>query len=190
MSFTNILTGGAGGNGDDFDIFSVEAAAELAPVPAGRYVAIAERGGPKTARTGTRGYEIQFRVTEGEHAGRKVWKFFPFTPKAGAISRRDLQQFGFTTIEQLGSELPVERFVAEIGVSLRADPATGNLRNDVKSIKVIRVEAPKPDPFAPAAAQASTTVPPEAPSPEGSEGDGGTLFGPDGPADALGGLRR
>lgn len=175
MSFSSILTPGSGDGHDEFDIFSVAAADELGPVPAGRYVAIAERGAPKTARTGTRGYEIQFRVLEGEYAGRKVWKFFAFTPKAAPISRRDLAKFGITGPEQLARDLPANRFVVETFVSVRTDPQTGTQTNDVKSFKVVRVEDPAADPFAP-------------PAPEGEAA--GKLFSGHDPSDGIGGLRQ
>src|SRR5262245_57733360 len=126
---TNILPPDGGDHNDDFDIFTVAAADELGAIPAGRYTAVAARGGPKTARTGTKGYEIEFRVTDGEYAGRRVWKFFAFTPKAAAISRRDLEKFGITSQAQLAVELPAERFVVEMFVAVRTDPKSGTQAN-------------------------------------------------------------
>jgi hypothetical protein len=180
MSFSHMLPPSGGSHNDDFDIFSVDAAAELAPLPAGRYVAVAERGGPKVARSGTRGYEVQFRVVEGESAGRKVWKFFAFTPKAAAISRRDLEKLGIATRDQLARDLPPERFVVELVVAIRTDPGSGTPANDVKGFKVVRVQDPPADPFAP---------PPSAPNGPGGEREGG-LFGGHDPSDGLGGLRQ
>ena len=196
MSYNNILPGTpAGSNEDDFDIFSVEAT-ELGPIPAGRYVAIAEGGGPKVAKTGTKGYELRFRILEGTYANRLVWKFCAFTAKAAGISQSFLKPLGFRSKADLERPVPPNRFVCELFVTIRPD----SQGNDVKSLKFLRVESPTADPFAPAAtglADASppaavAPAPPPSPLPEtgGSEGEGDSLFGPIGPADPLGGLRQ
>jgi hypothetical protein len=194
MSFSNILPGnGDGNNGDIFDIFSVEAT-ELGPVPNGRYIGIAEFGEPKTGKTnGTKGYELRFRILEGPFTGRKVWKFCALTARAASISQSILKPLGFTSKADLERPLPPDRFVCELVVTISNDPNTGIPRNDVKSVKVIRVETPKADPFAPGAVSGtpSPAAPPPSPPPNtgGSEGAGNSLFGRNNSSDPLGGLR-
>lgn len=174
MSFSGILPGNSPGDDDDFDIFSGEAAPEMSPIPAGRYVVIAERGGPIQAKTGTRGYGIQFRVLEGEFAGRKVWLNCWQTPKAAPISKRELVKFGIDSKQKLQSELPAERFVCEVFVKFSTDQNTGQQKNEVGSIKVIRVETPKADAFAPKA----PTATPTAAAPHEREAEGGSELFP------------
>jgi hypothetical protein len=48
-----------------------EAAADLGPLPAGVYAAEIVGGSLFTAATGTAGFKIAFRVTDGDHAGRR-----------------------------------------------------------------------------------------------------------------------
>lgn len=145
---TGILPGGNGGSDDGFDIFSVEAADEFGPLRKGSYVCIAESGRPSTSRSGTPGYEITFRVIEGDHAGRKVWKTFWLTADAAKYSRRDIQKFGFTSNDQLKEELPRERFVVRLTLTVRKSE-DGVEYNEVKTIELIRVQDPEVDPYAP-----------------------------------------
>ena len=54
---------------------SAEAATEFAPLPDGTYIARIVSGGLNTAKKGTPGYKLTFRVIEspsgGEHVGRQ-----------------------------------------------------------------------------------------------------------------------
>lgn len=145
---TGILPGGHGGDDDSFDIFSVQAADEFGPLPKGVYVCVAESGGPVVARTGTKGYEVVFRVAEGDNTGRKIWKTFYLTADAAKYSKRDLHKLGFNSMDQLKQSLPPNRFVCRLTVVLRKDD-DGVEKNEVRNLELLRVEEPKADPFAP-----------------------------------------
>ena len=70
---TGIVTGAGNGNDDIFDQFDrTTAADDLGSLPKGSYVALATNGEMTTAKTGTAGYTVEFKVIEGEFTGRRV----------------------------------------------------------------------------------------------------------------------
>ena len=165
MAFSDILPGS---NGDDelfrqFD--DSEAAADLKPVPKGQYVVVAMSGELTTAKTGTRGYRVCFKIIEGEHAARKLWRTWHITPAAMPYTRRDLAKIGIDNGEKMKRPLPAERFVCRLYVVIRAGD-DGIERNEITSIELIRVQDPPVDPFAP---------PPDEPPPDNPPAD--NLFG-------------
>src|SRR4051794_18521445 len=81
---------------------STEAAAELAPLPAGEYLCRCVKGELFTSKEkATPGYKLTLEVTEGEHAGRHVWHDFWLTRAALPMTKRDLEKLGVTHLEQL-----------------------------------------------------------------------------------------
>lgn len=165
----------AGGGGDDIlDRFdTAEAAGDFAPLPKGVYVAVAVRGGLMTAKTGTRGYEIEFRVVEGEHAGRRLWRRWWLTPDALAYTKRDLAKLGVDTKEKLARPLPPDRLVCKLTVVVRKDD-DGTERNEVKAVEFVRVQQPEPDPYAPADAPPAGAAGGETDFPFGASAGGDT----------------
>ncbi|MBX9626953.1 MAG: DUF669 domain-containing protein [Gemmataceae bacterium] len=145
----DILTA-AGGGDDILDRFdTAEAADDFAPVPRGVYVAVAARGGLMVAKTGTRGYEIEFRVIEGEYAGRRLWRRWWLTRDALAYTKRDLAKLGIDSGEKLGRPLPPDRLVCKLTAVVRKDD-DGTERNEVKAVEFVRLQTPDADPYAPA----------------------------------------
>lgn len=148
---SDILPGGGAGGDDVLDLFDrAEAADDLAPVPKGEYVAVAARGGLMTAKTGTRGYEIEFRVIEGEYTGRRLWRRWWFTPASVGYSKRDLARLGIDSKVKLARPLPPDRLVCKLTVVVRVGDY-GRHRNEVKAVEFVRLETPPTDPYAPAA---------------------------------------
>lgn len=148
---TEILAAG-GFSGDDFGArWDATAAAEdFGPLPAGEYVARAERGELATSRVkGTPSYKLTFRVAEGPHAGRPLWHDVWLTPPAMPQAKRDLAKLGLTDPAQLEQPLPAG-MVCRLRVSLRRDD-DGAERNRVTRFDLLRVETPEADPFAPPA---------------------------------------
>jgi len=68
---SDILKGDRDALARDWD--RTQAAEDFAPLPRGEYVARIVGGELSTARTGTPGYKIAFRVLEGPHGGRHFW---------------------------------------------------------------------------------------------------------------------
>jgi len=122
-----------------------EVAADLKPLPSGEYTARVLSGELFNARSGTPGYKLTMEVTEGEHAGRKLWHDVWLTPPAMPMTKRDLGKLGITDFDQLDSPLPAGMLV-RVKVALRRDE-DGTEFNRVKTFDFIGVE--KGDAFEP-----------------------------------------
>ena len=58
----------------NFNANEVEPSRELDPIPAGKYVAVIVDSEMKDTRAGTGRYlQLEFEITDGEYAGRKLW---------------------------------------------------------------------------------------------------------------------
>ena len=144
-----ILPGSTGGDDDIFDLFeTTKAADELGPLPKGSYVALAISGRLDNSRTGKRCYTIEFRVTEGEYAGRRLWMSKYLTPAAMPMTVRDLEKFGIKDRTKLREPFPADQIVCELKVNVR-NQDDGTQNNNIKDFKVIRVLRPVADPYAP-----------------------------------------
>lgn len=144
---TGIVAGG--GHDDILDLFDATTAADdLGPLPKGTYVALAVKGERTTAKTGTAGYTVEFKVIEGEYAGRRVWMTKYLTPAAMPITKRDLAKLGIDSKDKLAAPFPANRLVCKLTVTVRTlDDGTSG--NEVKQIDLLRVQEPEADPFAP-----------------------------------------
>jgi len=128
-------------------IAEVKPAADFVPLPAGEYVARLFDGEWFTSRANNLGYKLTFRIEEGEFVGRRVWHELYFTEAAEKYSKRDLEKLGITELVTNDRPLP-PGIVCAVRVVLRRDD-DGNERNQVKRLDVLRIDEPKPDPFAP-----------------------------------------
>ena len=105
---------------------------------------MAVEGELRQAKTGTDGYQLKFRVLDGEHAGRHLWKTCYFTPDAMRYSKRDLAKFGLDTSAKL--KAPFEGGRHEVRLTVR-ETDDGTQRNEVKAIDFLRLREPEPNPF-------------------------------------------
>lgn len=139
-------------------------AGDFAPLPAGEYVARFAAGARKESKSrGTQGYEIEFQVIEGEHAGRRIWHDVWLTPLAISWAKRDLAKLGIVSPEQL--DQPIQQgFVCAVKLVLRTED-DGTQRNKVRSFDVLRIETPAAEPFAPV----------DEPHDDDADGEGGGL---------------
>lgn len=127
---------------------STNAAEDFKPLPSGDYTALVEAGELFTSKTkGTAGYKLAFRIIEGEHTGGRFWHDVWLTEAAVAMAKRDLGKIGVESLDQLERPLP-QGIVCTVKLVLRSDD-DGTQFNKVKSFDVLRIEPPKPDPFAP-----------------------------------------
>jgi hypothetical protein len=124
-----------------------QAAEDFAPLPPGEYVARIVGGELFTAKTGTAGYKLAFRVLEGEHQGRQFWHDVWLTPAALPMAKRDLAKLGVTALEQLERPLP-PGIRCKVKVALRKDD-DGTEYNRVKRLEVVGIDPPDADAFAP-----------------------------------------
>jgi len=134
---TDILNGGADSLRDAWD--RTEAAAEFAPLPAGVYTARLVRGELFTARSGTPGYKLTFRVLDGDHIGRLLWHDLWLTPQALPMTKRDLGKLGISAVEQLEAPLP-PGIRCTCKVALRRDD-DGTEHNRVRGFEVLGIDA-------------------------------------------------
>lgn len=144
---SDILAGGADSLRKQWE--STTAAGEFAPLPAGVYAAHVHAGELFTAKSGTAGYKITFKVIEGEFAGRFTWLDCWLTPAALPMTKRDLGKLGVTSLDQLenGAVQP-DRIRCKVHVALRADDS-GEQFNRVKRFDVLGIDEPQADAFAP-----------------------------------------
>jgi len=126
---------------------NTEAAGELTPLPAGTYVARIVSGELATAKSGTPGYKLTFKVLEGEYAGRQFWHDIWLTIVAMPMAKRDLGKLGITSLEQLEQPLPPGiRCVVKLALRRGDD---GTEYNRVRSFDVLSIDHPEQDAFAP-----------------------------------------
>jgi hypothetical protein len=126
---------------------STQAAKERSPIPAGVYETYVTDGRLFTSNRGTAGYKLEFEICRGDYAGRKVWHDLWLTPAALALSKRDLQKLGITTLDQLEQPLP-QGIKCRVKIVTRQNDS-GETYNVVRDFDVIGVEPPATDPFAP-----------------------------------------
>ena len=129
---------------DRFDMTT--AADEFEPLPRGVYTCLATNGKQSTAKTGTLCYEAEFRVTDGEHAGRRLWKRWYFTGAALPYTKRDLVKLGIDSRSKLDAPIPKNRLLKLMVVIRKGDDEIE--RNEVKSVDFIRIQEPEVNPFA------------------------------------------
>jgi hypothetical protein len=144
---TDILRDGAGSLRDQWD--ATEAATDFVPLPAGTYTARVVSGELFSAKSGTPGYKLAFRVLDGEHVGRQFWHDLWLTAAALPMTKRDLGKLGVTSVDQLEAPLPAG-IRCMVKLALRRDD-DGTEYNRVRGFDVLGIDAdPTADPdFAP-----------------------------------------
>lgn len=143
---SDILNGGGDSLRQAWD--STKAADDFAPLPAGTYVARIVSGELATAKSGTPGYKLTFRVLEGEYDGRQFWHDIWLTAAALPMAKRDLGKLGISALEQLERPLP-PGIRAKCKVALRKDD-DGTEYNRVRSFDVLGIDPVDDADFAPA----------------------------------------
>lgn len=123
-------------------------ASELAPLPAGEYIARIIIGELSASRRNeTPCYHLVFVVAEGDYTGRRFWHDLWLTPAALPMTKRDLLKIGVKSLEQLERPLPMG-IRCKAKLALRRDD-DGNQHNRVTMFTVIGFDPPEVDPFAP-----------------------------------------
>lgn len=147
-------------------IGKAEPAQDFTPLPPGTYDVEVESAEYKATSTGKDMYMLTFKVTQGAHAGRKLWNnivISPESPTALGIAFRDLATLGVTE-EFLLTEPDHPAICAKmIGSAAKASViirADDNTRNDIKGIR----PAEGADAFAaPASSPGGSAAPPNSP---------------------------
>ncbi|HVA46156.1 MAG TPA: DUF669 domain-containing protein [Pirellulales bacterium] len=147
---------------------SAKPADEFTPLPKGEYVSMLESTESFQAKTGTAGFKLTFRITEGEYAGRRCWYDVWLTEAAASMAKTDLGKLGIHRVEQLDQPTP-QGIVCRIKVVVR-ESDDGDQYNRVKWFDVDHIEPPAPDPFAPSSAGEHRA---DAEHQDGDESEGG-----------------
>jgi hypothetical protein len=121
-------------------------AADFAKLPSGVYEAEATKGELFHSRSGTPGYKLTWKITEGEYVGRLVWQDLWLTPAAMPYTKTTLRKLGLTSPE----DSLTAGIVCAVQVVLRTKD-DGSQYNEVKRIEYLRREV---DPFSPEAVKA------------------------------------
>lgn len=139
---------------------------DFTPLPAGQYTVRVESCEVKPTKTQKDMYAVTYVVTEGPHAGRKIWQNFvvsPESPKAMGFFFADMAKLGAS--QQFFATEPEPGAVAAQIAGTVVQVVTGPQRNDptrqeVKRISTGEAAAPAGQP----AFAATTPVAPAAPA--------------------------
>lgn len=112
----------------------VEAAPDFKPVPEGTYEVDFVGGKLCSSTSGTTGYNCSFQISDGEHAGRKIWHTFWLSEAALPYTKRDLLKLGIRTLDQCDDAVPRGIF-CKVKVVVRTED-DGTERN-----RVVKIEA-------------------------------------------------
>lgn len=137
------------GNGDIRELWNrTDAAAELAPLPAGMYDATIVKGELFTSKEKqTPGYRLEFVVADGDFRNRRFWHDLWLTPAALPQTKRDASKLGVTDLAQLERPLPA-RFKCRVKLVLHKTD-NGETFNKVRRFDVTGIEEIPRDAFAP-----------------------------------------
>lgn len=155
MGFRDALNGA--GNLDRFDqaaggddLAAFDAATGDTHVPAGWYACTVDRGELVTTKKGKTAYRLSLDVTDGPHAGFRLWRYFTFdTPANANRAKVGLAPLGLRTSADLRKLYPGPgRAVAVralVGVQDRPDGTKGN---DVERLEMVEDRLAPPNPNA------------------------------------------
>jgi len=119
-----------------------------AVLPGGEYVAHIVAGELAASRSKeTPSYKLTFKVIEGDQTDRRFWHDIWLTPAALPMAKRDLGKLGVQSLDQL--EKPLPKYIrCKVKLAKRRDD-DGNEYNRVRSFKILGIDEPEQDPFAP-----------------------------------------
>ena len=149
----------------NFNANEVEPSRELDPIPAGKYVAVIVDSEMKDTRAGTGRYlQLEFEITDGEYAGRKLWARLNIeNQKAEAVrmARADLSAIcRAVNVLTPNDSADLHNLPLVIKVHVRKDKNTGEISNEIRGYESKTAYRPEPKqaPAAPAGSQ-SVRVP-------------------------------
>ena len=121
----------------NFNANEVEPSRELDPIPAGKYVAVITDSEMKDTRAGTGRYlQLEFEITDGEFAGRKVWARLNIenrNPEAVRMARADLSAIcRAVNVLTPSDSADLHNLPLVIKVHVRKDKNTGEISNEIR----------------------------------------------------------
>lgn len=144
----NKLSGALGGDNDNINLMwdATQAAEEFQPLPKGDYICHVAKGEMiESKKKGTPGYQLTFKVIEGEFVGRRVRQSYWLTPDAIPYTKRELAKLGINSPKQFDQPLP-PGIRCRVKVVLKTNDE-GDEHNEVRTFEYLQVDKVEPDPF-------------------------------------------
>ena len=144
----------------NFNANEVEPSKAFDPIPAGKYVAVIVDSEMKDTRAGTGRYlQLEFEITDGEYAGRKLWARLNIenqNAEAVRMARADLSAIcRAVNVLTPNDSADLHNLPLVIKVHVRKDKNTGEISNEIRGYesKAAYRPEPKQSPAAPAGSQ-------------------------------------
>ena len=144
----------------NFNANEVEPSKAFDPIPAGKYIAVITDSEMKETRAGTGRYlQLEFEITDGEFAGRKLWSRLNIenqNAEAVRMARADLSAIcRAVNVLTPSDSIDLHNLPMVIKVHCRKDKNTGEITNDIRGYesKANYRPEPKQAPSAPTTAQ-------------------------------------
>lgn len=142
----------------NFNANEVEPSKAFDPIPAGKYIAVITDSEMKETRAGTGRYlQLEFEITDGEFAGRKLWSRLNIenqNAEAVRMARADLSAIcRAVNVLTPNDSADLHNLPLVIKVHCRKDKNTGEITNDIRGYESKANYKPEPKPAPAAAAQ-------------------------------------
>ena len=150
----------------NFNANEVEPSKAFDPIPAGKYIAVITDSEMKETRAGTGRYlQLEFEITDGEYAGRKLWSRLNIenqNAEAVRMARADLSAIcRAVNVLTPSDSIDLHNLPMVIKVHCRKDKNTGEITNDIRGYESKANYKPEPKQ---APATPTTTQTPRVPS--------------------------
>ena len=152
----------------NFNANEVEPSRELDPIPAGKYVAVITDSEMKDTRAGTGRYlQLEFEITDGEYAGRKLWSRLNIenqNAEAVRLARADLSAIcRAVNVLTPSDSIDLHNLPLVIKVHCRKDKNTGEITNDIRGYESKANYRPEPKQAAAPVSSQTARVPSKPP---------------------------
>ena len=133
----------------NFDANEVEPSKAFDPIPAGKYIAVITDSEMKETRAGTGRYlQLEFEITDGEYAGRKLWSRLNIenqNAEAVRLARADLSAIcRAVNVLTPSDSIDLHNLPLVIKVHCRKDKNTGEITNDIRGYESKANYKPEP----------------------------------------------
>ena len=133
----------------NFNANDVEPSKAFDPIPAGKYIAVITDSEMKETRAGTGRYlQLEFEITDGEYAGRKLWSRLNIenqNAEAVRLARADLSAIcRAVNVLTPSDSIDLHNLPLVIKVHCRKDKNTGEITNDIRGYESKANYKPEP----------------------------------------------
>jgi len=133
----------------NFNANEVEPSKAFDPIPAGKYIAVITDSEMKETRAGTGRYlQLEFEITDGEYAGRKLWSRLNIenqNAEAVRMARADLSAIcRAVNVLTPSDSIDLHNLPLVIKVHCRKDKNTGEITNDIRGYESKANYKPEP----------------------------------------------